>query len=582
MAKSPLPVIAEFSELSAEIALDNNSILKNIYSTIDVAAVGILTLNQSFDKFFDWNRENAASLAAAASLAGGDSGAKSVEKTAGAKGDSDSFKDSAKGLGKTLLIATIAAGTIAGALKGISALARTWSTVFTPGISKAFSDFSTGLVSRFAAIKEGFSTRFATTINSLSEVFDGSASRIKGFLGFGENSRLSSLMNTFSKRISRVTSSFSDIVAIIRTSITPAINGITDTFNTVKASFSKMGGGVRIVSSTVSKLFVPLAIILAAFDTIKGAIAGYAEDGIWGALEGGITGIFNSLIAMPLDLLKSGVAWILGKLGRENAEAALNSFSFATLFSDMFGSLFDGLKTVFSFITDLFSFGEGDMTALGLLGKLTDIIFAPMFTAINFITGMFGWSNPDEPFTMSGLIADAFNAVRTWLTGKLGFDPVDKLGEGVGFISNLVSDAWGSIKEWFFEKLGNIGDALPSIEDIKASLMSKLPSWMIPDRFKTPEMRATEIQGQIAEEQERISRSDAGVNEYVGFESSGRAKSVEAIAELTAALKDVQASSPTIITNNNITTDASTSNRSSSAVNLNNGPPGQGAPRPDR
>ena len=79
-------------------------------------------------------------------------------------------------------------------------------------------------------------------------------------------------------------------------------------------------------------------------DGIKGAISGFAEEGILGGILGAVGGVLGGLIGMPLDLLKSAISWIAGKLGFENFSEILDSFSF----KDGIMDLFMGIASVFN------------------------------------------------------------------------------------------------------------------------------------------------------------------------------------------------------------------------------------------
>lgn len=109
-------------------------------------------------------------------------------------------------------------------------------------------------------------------------------------------------------------------------------------FNAVKGifTFAVEGSGIMKVlgtlGSVLGKLFLPFTVIMTIYDTVKEAIAGFEEGGILGGLAGAITGLLNSIVGMPLDLLKSAVSWLLGKMGFDQAEEALDSFSFQDIF----------------------------------------------------------------------------------------------------------------------------------------------------------------------------------------------------------------------------------------------------------
>jgi hypothetical protein len=62
--------------------------------------------------------------------------------------------------------------------------------------------------------------------------------------------------------------------------------------------------------------------------------------------------VIKGLVGMPLDLLKSAVSWIAGKLGFENFSAMLDKFSFAEFFQEIGDRLADtivGLKDKFMY-----------------------------------------------------------------------------------------------------------------------------------------------------------------------------------------------------------------------------------------
>jgi len=106
----------------------------------------------------------------------------------------------------------------------------------------------------------------------------------------------------------------------------------------VKTIFSFADEGSKLmtilgkVGTVLGKLFFPFTVIMTIYDTVKEAISGFEEGGILGGLAGAITGLLNSIVGMPLDLLKSAVSWLLGKMGFDQAEEALDSFSFQDIF----------------------------------------------------------------------------------------------------------------------------------------------------------------------------------------------------------------------------------------------------------
>jgi hypothetical protein len=137
---------------------------------------------------------------------------------------------------------------------------------------------------------------------------------------------------------------------------------------TIGATLKTLGGFFKSVftvfqgiGKTLGKLFLPLTIILSAFDFVKGALDGFksSEGGMLSklsaAFSGGLEGLLTGLIGMPLDLLKSGVGWIAGKLGFENFQKVLAGFSFSKLIGGLFDKINSGVSLAFDFIGNLFT-----------------------------------------------------------------------------------------------------------------------------------------------------------------------------------------------------------------------------------
>jgi hypothetical protein len=186
--------------------------------------------------------------------------------------------------------------------------------------------------------------------------------------------------DTFGKLFSKVKESFSFLGKIsdfIKGIFSPAIKEISDFIGKIAKFFTGGGSGLlddfgklfskigmffkigksfgKALTKLLSKLALPLTIIIGIWDTVIGAIEGYKEGGIAGAFKGGITGLLNSVIGSLLDLVKDGVSWLLGALGFENAEKFLDSFSFSDLISKMVNAIVDGVVNTFNYIKNTIS-----------------------------------------------------------------------------------------------------------------------------------------------------------------------------------------------------------------------------------
>ena len=148
-------------------------------------------------------------------------------------------------------------------------------------------------------------------------------------------------------------------------------------FKTVFTAFQGVG-------RVLGRLFLPLTILLTAVDSIKGSIDGFTkqEGGffrkLFAGVIGGLKGAVVGLIGIPLDLLKSAVGFIAGKLGFEGFQETLASFSIAGLI----GSMFDKIKnTVLGFFDamndETGSFNWGRMLKV-LVGTIFNTLTAPI------------------------------------------------------------------------------------------------------------------------------------------------------------------------------------------------------------
>lgn len=323
-------------------------------------------------------------------------------------------------IGKTIALAV---GGIAGVIMGQYNAIKSVAKVLTPASwSESIKGLKTGIDNRVTALR----TAIGEKITSVRTAVTNGMTRVGDLLKIDPESNIG-------KAITRFKAAFAPITNILE-SAKETLKGIAgggegkgplsrikNFLNIIKSYFTTLGASVSGIARVVGRIFAPIAIIVTAFDTVKGAIDGYAEGGILGGLQGAIDGLFTSLITKPLDLLKSAVAWVLGKLGFDSSAEALNSFSFTDLWTQMTDKIFAGLSSAIGVIKDLFTFGEEDKTALGILGKLTDLVYTPVNMAINFVRGLFGWSSEDEtePFKLQDYIVDMFNAGITWAKDAL-------------------------------------------------------------------------------------------------------------------------------------------------------------------
>ncbi len=355
-------------------------------------------------------------------------------------------------------------------------------------------------------MKGGLSRLFRPIVkffDAISALFNTNA---KGMQGLARFEKASKVFGRYTKDVFKFFDSIADafrpITNAVKKIIVPITNSVKKFTGFVKTSTAVMDGFRPVIKfaqgigKTLGKIFLPITILMTLIDTVKGFMDGFKEGGLIGGIEGGITGLVNSIIGMPLDLLKKAVGFILGIFGFDNAKKTLDEFSFQTLISDLIGSIFDGVKGVFGFLKNLFDFS--DTSPFAIFGKLVDIVFAPLNIAINFVKGIFGFGDPKEPFSLFDFITETITEIYEWFKGLLNID-ISKIVESIPGASTVLK-------------------ALGVIDETQSDLEAK-----------------------IAEARDRIARSEAGENVYFGREGKGREEDAEEILQLQKELADMRA-----------------------------------------
>jgi hypothetical protein len=208
-------------------------------------------------------------------------------------------------------------------------------------------------------------------------------------------------------------------------SISSGIKSFLSAFKIFGGTFQALKGALNPIFTVFKGLgrviFAPLTAILAVVDAIKGAIAGYQKEGILGGILGAIGGVFGGLIGMPLDLLKSAISWIAGKLGFENFSELLDSFSF----KDGIMDLFMGIASVFNGAIDWVKNAIGGVA--NKIASFGDMIFDAIMFPFRAVMSLF---DGEEGNMFSDLGASIIEGIKN-IFKKIKDFVVDKF-KGVG------------------------------------------------------------------------------------------------------------------------------------------------------
>jgi hypothetical protein len=266
-------------------------------------------------------------------------------------------------------------------------------------------------------------------------------------------------------------------------SIGRVMNGVTVQTGKVGNFFKKIGDGFKMVGKLFSGFARTFGVVFKAFavvgrviawpiTVITGLIGGIMQmfkdfgksreegDGIMKSLYKGFTGFFkgaiNAIIMKPLDMLKDGIGWLLGKLGFENAENALAGFSFSGLFTKIWDWVVNFIADLPGMIVDTL---VGAVKGIG--NFFSNIDFGGFFGGIGDKVGEW-WSGASDGFFKKFEHAkDTFGKLKGKVAGlqdKFRQFIMDKLPEKGSFLEKFVPDA---VYEW----VGQTGRFAPPKKD---------------------------------------------------------------------------------------------------------------------
>jgi len=191
----------------------------------------------------------------------------------------------------------------------------------------------------------------------------------------------------------------------------------------------------------LGRVFLPITIVMSLWDAITGAIDGFMSsdnetmagkfvDGI----GGGIAKLISNIVGFPLNLLKSGVAWIGEQFGFDMS--GLKDLDFVSLISDMIMYPFNLISDAVDWIGTLFTDPTAALQQLwnGIVGEggLLDLIFKPIDLAVNWVMGIFGWSSEDgTDFSFKGFVFGLIDTAINWVKGIFSWaESTPEEGEG--------------------------------------------------------------------------------------------------------------------------------------------------------
>jgi len=306
------------------------------------------------------------------------------------------------GLGFVAALGAALAGLVTGIIAGLAGNIKIIGRLFKIGFTKLFGGLFKRLSAPFRAVNKqakGFLKPATDFFKNIGRAFKAGFAGLKTFRATtGQFAKLGffgtigktlgngfKAIQNFGKTLSGFGKSIAGIGKTLASTkffdISRPVKAFTDGIKSLKAAFfpvQKAGSSLTTVQkflkpigqiaktafnafkgfgTVIGRLFIPLQIIFGVIDGVKGFIDGFKnqEGNLFNKLTagiiGGISGVLQGLIGIPLDLLKKGVSFIAGKLGFSSFAEKLEAFSFKALI----GKIFDGLNNIWQGIIDFFT-----------------------------------------------------------------------------------------------------------------------------------------------------------------------------------------------------------------------------------
>jgi hypothetical protein len=335
---------------------------------------------------------------------------------------------------------------------------------------RQFADFTKRVSDGFRSVGQASSGKIAQAIDKARDAikaFGASINNIlkslRGLNQFGDLRAFAELKKVLNAKIVQPFTNFIN-----------GVKGVGESTSKIGKTLGKFFSAFKVIGRYVA---FPLTIIMGIIDGFKGLQAGADRqvgmvDKIIGGAIGAITGVLKGLVAVPLDMLKSAVSWIAGKLGFTEFEKMLDSFSFADMFqmigdkiADGFIKFFDGLTYWFTNIKDrlMAPFKEGFS-----FGAVVDLITSLPATIVGGIMD-FAKNSLSALLNIFGA-EDASTALDS-------FNFTDLLDSIVGRVGLFFSDMFGSISSSFMNIFNGDGPLLERLAGFAKNLVTSLYTW---------------------------------------------------------------------------------------------------------
>jgi hypothetical protein len=292
-------------------------------------------------------------------------------------------------------------------------------------IAKAIAMIGVGIIG-FAA---GFVESVMSQLRAIKSFFKKFKLGEKIFKAFGTIGKLFKGDGVFGKAFAKIGNFFKSIKDFFMK------------FVTKTKSLSKVFTWMKNIGKVFGKFFLPITILMGAFEVVKGFMAGFKKDGIIGGIIGALDGLIDFLVDAPINMIKDLISWLLKKFGFDDAAASMDAFEF-----DLSGMLSNAFYGIANWIRGLFGMeplgGSDDLETPEEEWSLWDTISNALSSVTTWLGELLSMDNlmfALKWFNPLGIISTAFMGIGNWLAGLFNLN-LDALIDNI-LPDNMVGNA---------------------------------------------------------------------------------------------------------------------------------------------
>ena len=272
---------------------------------------------------------------------------------------------------------------------------------------------------------------FTTSLDTVKDTFTGIKATITESTAFKS---MTTFADDIAQSISKTFKPFKDAIMAIFKPAAAGGAGAAASSGALASILAPLKG----IASAIGKIFLPLTIILGVFDGYKGFEEEYKdEQSILDGLRGGIKGIVDGFIGSFVRIIGSAFDFVLSFFGLDDTGESVSTFAkdVTKAFEESVGGLVDVFTGILSFDPQRVKEGLVNLVG-GTLDWASDILFAPINLAINFVKDIFGLGEEDAP---------AFN-LKDYI-----FGPEGVMTQLIDKIKDIFTIDFDAIKQDFFD-----------------------------------------------------------------------------------------------------------------------------------